>query len=349
MRINVADRFRPFSNHPGAACILPGSFLKFQFFPAKFKVFNAAEASSPLIGDYAVNIQGPVTDFTVQLDLEKGLLKVWGHSPKGYFRYTITSAEEGKGFLVSIDKSPVPQLIYPAMPSPSGAGLHISPQFETLSLGVNKKQEWQHILERCSLPEILPIWFRAGQFLPSNIVPTYSGTASLLKSIEASIKSGDIVQTSSSLTDLFLSGMQGVFAPRLTDEDFQGFQLPSVPDREPGSPLYLLSHGASLIRSLFIQQNKSHISILPHLLPQLQCGRMTNIHCSGVGLLELEWRKKSVRRMILHSETEAELHFIFQKGIKHYRLRQGKDIQKMNAGTPIKVFAEKEYLFDNFQ
>lgn len=348
MQIEIVERLRPFSHKPGIFCFLPNSFLKVQVFPAKIKIFNISTTTPQLTSELNVNITGPVKDFTVQLDLEKGFIKVWGHASEGFFRYIIKASTDSYKYEITIEKSPVDILI----DSPEAcqqASLSKPQHFEHLSLGVSKKQEWQHIWERISLAEILPFLFRAGQLLPENIAPTYAGTSSLLSTLEETISAKTLIQTQIALSTLFMAGFEGMIAPRLEDDDYQGFKLPSISAQETGCPLFLISKGAQIIRSLFVEQSKNKLNILTNLLPQLQCGRMTNIRCEGIGILDLEWRKNSIRRIVLNAVNDNEIHFNFRKDIKIYRIREGKVEKKVEAQDVIEVFAGKEYLLDNFK
>jgi len=104
MRINSAARHLPFSHHPGICCPLPGSHLYLKLFPARLSFFHAGA----LLFSLDLEIEGPVLDFTVQLDLEKMQIRVFGHTRKGYLRYALR--REGDSVLLTCEKLPGGQL-----------------------------------------------------------------------------------------------------------------------------------------------------------------------------------------------------------------------------------------------
>ncbi len=64
------------------------------------------------------------------------------------------------------------------------------------------------------------------------------------------------------------------------------------------SPLAFLTEGARLIRNHFIEEEPNGIKILPALPPECHAGRLINVAIKGVNL-DLEWSKKTIRRLIL--------------------------------------------------
>jgi hypothetical protein len=300
-RITIAQRLRPFSHVPGTKLLLPGSGNQLVIYPTLI-VVDDQEISIPLTG--------PVDDFTVQLDLEKGCVKVWGHYKEGFLRYRIHATTDGSYTIVT-EKSP--QDIFPQ----SEKNLFQMPHCERLSLGKDKSQDWDMVVRRKDLTEILPFWHRLGQLLPET--PTGKFDPDFL--------------------NLFQAGFEGLLSPRLKDTQHQGLSLPKM-----SSPLALLTQGAQLIRSLFIIQKGDQLEILPNC--DFHQGRMIDISCGSLGTLDIEWTKKTLRRVVFHSKVNGEITFKFPKDLKTFRLTPGK---KMSVDTPILVNEGITYLFDNFE
>lgn len=319
MQIKIAERLRPYSHIPGTYCILPGSSRRLQVFPAFIRVHDLAGPHPKLIEETALDIQGPVKDFTVLQDLEKGIIKVWGHAAKGFFRNEY------------------------AVPSPSN-----SPSIDRLSLGWHKAQDWSAMQERKAMEEIFPIWFRLGQNTP-HYPSKPAGTIFLLEKCRQIIQERKTTEIIQAFRNLFLCGFEGMLSPRLKDEQHQGFELPPL-DTE-ASPLFLLSEGAKLIRSLFFKQNEQSISILPALPPEFHCGRLVNVSCAGLGILDMEWSKKTIRRMIFHAHRDSEIVFVFRANLKKFRLRENAyDQGRWTAcDEQIKIQSGNTYFLDNFQ
>lgn len=170
----------------------------------------------------------------------------------------------------------------------SGEPLSLSPT-ENLSFGCAKKQDWDLILRRLDPREIYPIWFRLGQLIPAVGEPI----------------------------DNLLETLQGRFSDLMvptTKELHTGFDLPNV------EPITLLNAGYKTIRSYFIQED-DQLALLPNLPPELHAGRMTNVKFSH-GTLDLEWSKKSLRRVIIRLDKPWEPRLRLQSHLKHYRTRQ---------------------------
>ena len=347
MRITIADRFRPLSHQPGDYCVLPGTSLRFQIFPTLIRVHDISEVQAELVKVIPINLKGPVEKFTVQLDLEKMCIRVWGEAETGYFRYSIWPTEDTLPFAIKAEKEPGQNLFNFNFDSePIKIEVH-----ERLSLGNSKAQDWQLMRRRCDMTEVLPILFRLGQSVPQIKNYEYEGTILILEECRRAIILGSKENILYPFRQLFLAGFDGIFSPRLSDTEHQGYQLPPVSVEATASPLVLLSMGATLIRSLFFSYNDQVLDILPALPPEFHCGRLIDIKCGDIGTLHLEWSKKTIRRMILQAEKQTTIRPSFQKHVRQYRLRetQTEKGQFLDASQSISVQAGKTYYFDNFQ
>lgn len=345
MQISVADRFRPFSHLPGTYFLLPGTSLRFQIFPALLRIHDLAKQEPRLITEIPLNIIGPVSDFTIMQDLEKGLLKIWGHSGAGFFRYLIAPSNTSPGFAITIEQFPGKMMDYPDYSKTSDFHCVLT---DRLSLGNSKAQDWELIRRRNDLKEILPLWFRLGQFLPlSKSLPQEMG--SLLHICQEVIQSHARTEIYSAFTNLFLAGFEGGLSPNLIDERYQGFHLPPLNKRE--SALSLLTEGASLIKQLFLQEEENNIHILPVLPSEFSCGRLVQTKCGAKGVVDLEWSKHLLRRMIFSSNFEGQLNFHFQKELKRFRLRKTPQDRGviLHCNEPLNVHAGQCYYFDRLE
>ena len=150
---------------------------------------------------------------------------------------------------------------------------------------------------------------------------------------------------------LFLAGFEGLLSPRLQDEDHHGLHLPALSDPFNGSPLQLLTSGAALIRGLFVKQDGQEMHLLPCLPPEFHCGRLIGIQWPTVGVVDLEWSKKTLRRLILHCETAGEVRLCFPKALKSFRIRKGNRDRgrRLFCHDSIVLLPNAEYYLDNFQ
>ncbi len=321
MKIKIAERLKPFSHLPGASCVIPGSCSVIEAFPTLLKI-DGHEWKMPLTG--------PVADFTLQQDLEKHCVFVFGKAQEGYFRLKIEALSSG--FQIESEKGPLKSAHLPAK-----VRLSENTLFERLSLGSHKSQDWDQVQKRCDLKEILPVLFALGQKSPFFPPQPLIGTARLL------LMPTDRNRLASSIESFFRAAFKKLLVPRLVDDDYQGLVQEEAAD---GDPFFLLQEGAKLVRSLFFQQNERRLAFLPHLPVPFDSGRMLGIQVSGVGELDLEWSKKTLRRAILRVTTSGEVVLELQKEIKTFRVDKKR---KQKKDEPLLLEAGKVYFLDRFE
>lgn len=254
--LKIKEKLRPFSHKPGRRCWLPRTNIEVQAYPTKL-----------IIAGKEYPLDGPVEQFTLMQDLERGCVVVFSEK---YRLYVWPNGE--------VKKEKPPILFH-----------------ERLFLGCTKKQEWELMKRRFDPCELFPLWFQLGQM-------EARGHFSLLDECQKVLHTPEkIVPT---FMKLLRVGFEEMMVPRRTDSDFQGLCEDSV----EGDVAILLSEGSRLIRSLFLEGEQ----ILPHLPPEFHCGRLLTES------IEIEWSKKQVRRVVVHSSTEPKLHF--SKNIKRYRV-----------------------------
>jgi hypothetical protein len=286
MKITIAERLRPFSHLPGASCVIPWSSYKVQAFPALlvFENLNTFEKH-----EYKLDWKGPVKEFTLELDLEKGVVWVYGKTLEGHRRIRIEMQEAG----IFIDKTLVV------------SGTRLMPHsVERLSLGMSKKLDWELVCRRQELAEILPIWFRLGQMVPK------SAAASLFHECEK-------LDVTSLYLKLFLVGFEGILSPRLSDTAHQGI----VSGQFSESPLSLLTEGAKYIRALFFKETPQSWDFLPCLSPEFHAGRFVHLTTQASDKVDFEWSKKLLQKVVIHSESDREIFMSLPKPLKSCRLR----------------------------
>lgn len=340
MRITIAERLHPYSHLPGDLVLLPGSTLCLQVFPALIRLYDLSHWPPEVKEELPLTVRGPVKDFTIVQDLERGELSISFHAQEGYCRYRCQARQNALS--LKVEKGAP----FASLPLQDwGEGIKAP---ERLSLGSHRAQDWTLMGRRQNLAELLPLWFCLGQITPAIPAETHIGTALLLENCRQAIQRREGIVPA--FLQLFQAGFKGMLVPRLEDEQHQGFGLPPVSHSQT-SPLILLTEGAALIRSLFFQQQDRHLSLLPALPPEFHCGRMVGLTCRPFGTLDLEWTKKQLRRLIFHAEESAQLIFSFPKDRKQFRLRERDDAKGslFFCGQPFPIEKGKEYLLDNFR
>lgn len=138
--IHIREKCRPFSHRIGSQCILPGTNLVVQGSPERI-----------FVGDVEVFLgHSPYTEgFTLSLDLERNCVWIFG---KG-FRIKVFATKDG--FFVGdrfFEKK---------------HGFHLPEKVERLSFGNTKVQDWDMVLRRMDLKEILPTVYHLAQKIPA--------------------------------------------------------------------------------------------------------------------------------------------------------------------------------------
>ncbi|MCB1119112.1 MAG: hypothetical protein KDK65_04045 [Chlamydiia bacterium] len=286
-RIQIAQRLRPFTHVPGAKIVLPGTREIVQCFPSQVIVEGGKTFTLPH--------EGPCLKWMAMQDLERGEIKLFGQTGHKHFRYTIQSVTEGpkEGKLTKVRETPL----------------------ERLSLGSHKKQEWEGIVKRGDLKEILPLWFFLGQYTPP---------------------AKENIQQVEDLLHLFRARFTSLFCPVTHDINHWGYDFPPAKD-----PFEVLSYGARQIRSLFVREGVT----IELCSPRFSCGRMTGIQ-TRFGIVHFEWSEKRIRRVQLEATSTGVFAFTLPKEIKHFRLDRQ---QRYHPGESIEITAGQFYTFDHFE
>lgn len=321
MKITIAARFKPFSHTPGASCVIPGTCAVVEAFPTLLRIHGT---------EWKMPLTGPVKNFTLEQNLEKNCVFVHGKAKEGYFLLKICAHDAG--FEISSLKGPLKSgVIQAKIPFVS------KPHFERLSLGSHKSQDWDLIVQREHLEEMVPLLFCLGQKTPRVADQPITGTAHLLKWPE------DRNKITGALLSFFHAAFKGILVPRLFDEQHQGL---APEDSSAGDPFFLIQEGAKQIRSLFFVQNERRLSFLPSLPTSFHAGRMVCIEAFGIGSIDFEWSKKILKKVCIRSETSGEVLFDLQKEIKTFRVNKKK---RMKSNEPLLLESGKKYFLDRFE
>ena len=311
MKITIAERFLPFSHVPGASCLLPRTAFVVEAFPSLLRVKGLFEM--PL------NHLGPVREFTLQQDLEKGCVYLRGIAKEGRFRHCIR-AERG---YVEVDQKKFPH-----------ASSFLEPRIplERLSLGSHRSQDWELVLRRFDLRQILPTLFHLSHWIP-DCGEVRSEMLSLLeKDWESFLR----------------AAFSKILTPRLKDEEHQGL---IIENEEPeGSPCALVKKAGKKIRSLFFDQEGQTLRFLPSC--DFESGRMTDVSAEGVGFLDFVWRKNSLRRLILRPASDVDVRIQVPKAIASFRFRNSRQEKGFRVKVNEDVLSLKAggiYFADRFQ
>jgi hypothetical protein len=304
---------KSFSHNPGHQLMLPGTSVALKVFPTRIECKDLIDEKSAC---FTWKMQRSLTPFTVEQDLEKKQVLIYGEDALGYFRFRI-EAKEGSLYLF-VEKAPIAGFSLDGF-APLHKGdkallmegvLQTTELFlERLFLGCNKEKKIDKIRERCNCAEILPLWFYLGQMTPKTAPVDGAARTLLLQGKERT----------DAFLELYLSRFSAGLSPRMNDEEFQGI-LPL--EEKEGSPLFLLSEGAAYIRSLFFEEVLGKYHFLPSLPSKLVVGKMVGVRTEASHLIDIEWTKNKLRRICIHIQREETIYPVFPKDIQECRLKR---------------------------
>ena len=153
IHIEIRERLRPYSHTPGATALIPGTLWVVRAFPTRLCIEDLTG-----VVHYELPIEisvSPKRGFTLQQDLERQLLSVFGQGEKSFFRLQMRALADGIELKRGAECWVVPL-----------AGPRCGKARERLSLGNNKAQDWDLARRRWDLREILPLLFHLGQQTP---------------------------------------------------------------------------------------------------------------------------------------------------------------------------------------
>ena len=323
MRIEIATRLKPYSFLPHVFVQIPKSSYAAEIFPTRIRLYDVEGSEPRLVREEMIPWKGPLRIMVVQ-DLEKEVVTVY--SDQG--RYHILP-----NLHITFQKRVESTL---------------SSDFERLSLGSHKKQEWESLKKHLDVNSIFPIWHRLGSLLNASYPRGEGGPFSLINEIRDSIESKQPENILPLFEKLFLAGFKDMMVPRLIDDEFQGILQE---EGRGGSPLSLLQESASLIRSLFLTQEGEVLSILPNCPPDFFAGRLISSKVPPLGEVSFEWTKKMIRRLVFKSTYKGKIRFKFPSDIASFRLRKSK-IEKgriVSKEELVEINSGELYLLDRFQ
>ena len=366
MNIRIAQRFHPFSHRPGAICLIPFSTWAATIYPTRILLQHMDDKAEKLTLD--LDILGPVKEFTIELDLERGLIRVFGHAMNGYLRYELQRVDEG--ILLTFQKTPSSHVsctlhekgaVYQLT---ARENLLLSVPNETapvaiptkrLSLGLHKKQDWEMVLRRFDLKEILPIIMRLGEMIPFQAHQRdVSGTLSLLNAFEAACNSHNKLEAQACCEQWLRASFTDLLLPALEDPLFQGIIPPCKSGAKKSLALRHLTEGSRLILSLFFKENERGWEILPCLLPLFHSGRLIDLTTQSEEKISMEWSKHQLKKVAIQTHLQRIQSLSFPKEIRSFRLRKslrekGKTILAQGGRVDLNLPANSQLLLDCFK
>ena len=343
-KIQIAQKLAPFSHTTWFRTVIPRTTCLAEIFPTALHIQEWQGSTYKTL----FKLTGPVKGFTVQLDAQKGVLRVFGRAEEGAFSYLLFAEDEA--LYLFLEKGPLPFPLKMKQHLMDLKEVQTEGSKESLSLGMHRKQEWDQVIRRGDLREIFPTWFQLGSLLPATEekAAKKEGNYALLTACRTAVEKKEKLKVMSAFENLFAASFSGLLVPHLNDSRFLGL---SIPTRKSLAPLPLLKESAQLIRSLFFQDDGKRFALLPLLPPPFHAGRFLNIRTKAGDCIDLEWTKKLLRRVIIHPAQTREVQLQLQKPLKTFRVRKERTDRgrTVSVSDPLSLTAGCSLYLDRFQ
>ncbi len=358
MKIQIANRYRPFSRSTRSKALIPNTDVVVEVHPTRLFLQRIGTQE---IQEVTLSIKGPVEGFVVMQDLEKGALIIQGHELNGFFRYRLFGM--GKKLSLMVDKSPgglkialgaQPIVVHPKQKIPMmDCFTIISKNIPRLSLGCHKKQEIEKINERMDLTEIFPFLHRLGYMVPKSTetFPITQTTFSLLENFKIALQSRQKIEQRKRFSAFYQTAIEHLFVPKIFDEYYLGV-LETISGQQEQYSVKLLRDTSAMIESCFFTQEGSLLTFLLQMPSNIHSGSMINLHSNnGEFRLSFRWRSDHLREVILQSFTEKTYQCALPYPIRSFRLRSCQRDRGciVDSGTPFTMLPDATYFLDRFQ
>lgn len=365
--IEITTKLKPFSHQPGISIPYPALQLVFMIYPTKLKIIDWKENQKVLM-TLKFKFKSPCKKFTVFKDLVNQVIEIDCLLEDNFAKIKLHYDPKNRHFVLALDRYKEDYLSFEvSRPNKTAVirrqltkkkplvifnelQIHFPQKPEMLFLGSHKKQEIEKIFERKSLIEILPLWYLWGQFCPPLASDEHvEGNLIFLGGLQEKIRKKEHDKILPYLENIFSSSFAPMMIPYLEDFKHWGFFLPKITSSRL-SPWLVLSELYSIIRQFFIVCKEPDLYILPHLPPELFCGKLIRIKVEGL-VIYLEWTKKMIHRMIVFCNKNTQMTIHFQNAIKSYRLKTSRTDKGKIFENHIEMSFKKNkvYHFDRFE
>lgn len=318
--IQIRQKSLPFSKEYASRAPIPNTNLWFEAWPTKFIVFNDKKRV-----EFDLECSGPIKNFTLHLDLEKGRLLCHFMAREGFFSWAIERVLTGVEFRLKraadsgVCVNGRNYKRFDRFIVPLDDSCKILTSNERLCLGSHKAQDVQNMFKRFDLRELLPLYFRLGQYF------TPSGSILSLEEL----KTTHLCQVSS----LFY------FSDSI-------HQLLGLQHKRVDCSFY--ANAYCFIRDMFFKQEGENLLFMSGFIP-FNSGRMVNLQFSA-GKLSFIFRKKRVLRIVIDPTQDATIRLCLPQKFKQFRVLKSlrKKGQILSSNDTIELKKSTRLYLDKF-
>lgn len=313
--------FKPFTKVVPTKALLPGTLYYFEIAPVAIAAFHFEEQAVAKKMTFEMNV--PAIDMIVEQDLKRQSIAVSVKTKKGVFSYKIRAGE--KAVMLKITRLSCPiKLIICGKEKFLKKGEEIelvSHKKEralpgTLHMGCFKKQDWNKLINRFSLVEVLPFLFELGKLYPKANEPSLR-----LKPLKGALKNRD----KSELEAIFAAIYQENFDQLLVPDFSRKNHFSSEKREEKESVGNFLHELYILIRELFVHYEKGTLKLLNLLPKKCIAGQIEGIEVGQELILSFRWSKSKLFFVEIKALKPCTLTLDLNEYKGGYRLREAKE------------------------
>lgn len=189
-----------------------------------------------------------------------------------------------------------------------------------LLLGCHKAQDSTLMFRRSDLTELMPIIHALSQTIPGD---------------------ANCRLDKKSFLDFVETGFTSLFYP---------FALPNQGVQLSKAPYELLQSAKFFIEALFFQEKEREWHFLPALFPEFHSGTFVDLTTKAGHTLNIEWSKKTIRRVEIIPAIDDHYQFNFSNDIGRFRLSTPNGSSKVvTNGAEIALVKGQSLMLDRFE
>lgn len=321
---------------------MPGCDITLRFYPASVELFcQPSQEMLTLLFDHSCRF----LTHTLSLDLRKKSIMVEGTTPSSFQRLEwrmqngqlMLHSHKGevqgtwRGTPFSIRKGE-PLILMTCHSKEAGKGpalvLHSPTNGDWNRL--HTKQRWLTLVEQLYELNAFPHEIESHSFLGDELSFALPCTPMEAK-----------------LQELLMNGFQGILVPRVGEKNTERWGRVYWPYMSVMSNLISL---ASLLRSLFICEEKGSITLLPKCLPSMLSGQLINETIFNEKVkVSFDWRRREIRRVLLTpvEDVVCRLHIPRCASCRLRRINH-REVSSLSLEKEHDFKKGQSYLLDNF-
>ena len=339
--------YHPLFSHQFQSSLLPASSFTIAAYPACIDIIDSK--TDEITRSLRFLPEFRFLELTTRLDLLKREVVVEGVTPRGFQRLSFI-ADKAFWFLKSMKK----ELRFfdelgkdislkrgeslPLFPATSWI-----PSEARLVLTSPKKNRWESLQDHFDWKTLVEQFY----LCKGDPLPWTKKDDSLLTLLSKEISCGSKTQAEHVLKELLSRGFSGMCVPKVGEKVAGYFGRPFWPSMDSRDNLTLLQE---LLRSLFLQEEKDTLILLPSLLPSLLSGHIVQERCfNQLVTLSFCWGKGKVFQVFLRAGKDCDIK-LRVSGCDRVRLRtiHQKNVRQEKLEDVLSLKKDETYLLDKF-